>query len=51
MKKLIFVFAVLFSTSLISCNKQVESKQDSIVIDSDSINVDSITDSTFVCED
>ena len=49
MKKLIFVFAVLFSTSLISCNKQVESssEQDSTVVDSDSINVDS----TIVCED
>lgn len=48
MKKLIFVFVVLFSTSLISCNKPVESssEQDSVVVDSDSI-----TDSTFVCED
>jgi len=49
MKKLIFVFAVLFSTSFISCNKHVESssEQDSTVVDSDSIN----TDSVVVCED
>lgn len=49
MKKLIFVFVVLFSTSLISCSVRVESssEQDSTVVDSDSVN----TDSVVVCED
>ena len=45
MKKLLFAFAVLFSTALISCksaNESTDSTTDSIAVTTDSIVVDSI---------